>query len=364
VSTRLSHLLEYARVRQLGDLDGKTFSELAQFRNCGCKTMRELRRVLSGFQVQPKYPAIRCLLVPESLRGMNPLDFPLPKRVEGALRRRGVTRLGDLDGIAISMLRRFLKCKSGTVSALSRFVTLAARNEQVLCAGDFSPGNLPGLLKELERAVSGMPGRDRGVVMLRLGAGRDNRVWAVQEIAQRMRTSASQVSISLFRAWPAIGVAAGPGPAVQLKQLARFCREKVCPLTEPLLAQWMGDGELRRSLNPAFYLRLMRKLEPEIAAWPRGHRPVDTAKGPQRLILRALRDVLKNKAAGLSFKKTFEQIRGRPDMQNLSPKEFLDALEHARRVTVRLREPEEPWVSLNRKRRQAVKRERREMAEA
>ena len=51
VSVRLSHVFEYAKLKLLGDLHGKSHLEISGYRNCGRKTLEELRNLVREIQL-------------------------------------------------------------------------------------------------------------------------------------------------------------------------------------------------------------------------------------------------------------------------------------------------------------------------
>src|SRR6266446_6826453 len=50
------------------------------------------------------------LSVPATAHKLSPYDFPLSTRLTNVLKKRGITRLGELDGIALSDLQEFESC--------------------------------------------------------------------------------------------------------------------------------------------------------------------------------------------------------------------------------------------------------------
>lgn len=56
VSVRLQHVFEFKHFRLIGDLHGLSFSEIRSYRNCGKKTLDELRELVSTIQHSHQVP--------------------------------------------------------------------------------------------------------------------------------------------------------------------------------------------------------------------------------------------------------------------------------------------------------------------
>ena len=348
MSTRLAHVLQDAGIQRFGELEGWTYSRFCRLRNCGRKTIEELRELLGAADALAEPPPVRRLSVPASLQALSPFDLPVSLRLAAVLRENGVARLGDLDEMSIETVRQFNRCGGETALELRRLLDAVARSEPVLLAREFSPTEIPELLRDLTAALAELPLIKQEVVKPRLGGGVDGSRWPVSAIANALGTSVNQLSIALHRSWGSIRILAGPGPCAQLRRLAGFCQAKVCPLTVPLLSFWMrGQPVLhpKASTSLAFYLRLIRKLEPTVPAWPEGQSPGrhDRHQAP---ILRGLKVVLKQGPAVLPCKTAYERLLTLPTSREIAVADFLDALQHARTLGIRFPAPDQAEVGL------------------
>ena len=112
VSVRLQHIFEFKHLCLFGDLHGRSLSEIRGYRNCGKKTLDELRELVRAIQHSHQTPdangqadvlvheapptvAGGAIFVPVKLHELNVADLPLSIRLEGVLQRKGVRRLGD-----------------------------------------------------------------------------------------------------------------------------------------------------------------------------------------------------------------------------------------------------------------------------
>jgi hypothetical protein len=106
ISVRLAHVLQSESIQLIGELHGLTFSGFAARRNCGQKTLRELRELVRTLQLGqeptqttpvPRWPLqAGCFFVPTEGEQLNPFELPISRRLEHVLRLKGITRLGDL----------------------------------------------------------------------------------------------------------------------------------------------------------------------------------------------------------------------------------------------------------------------------
>mgnify|MGYP000437795680 CR=1 FL=1 len=107
LSVRLAKVLEAANVRLSGDLHGRSFTQFASVRNCGKKTIDELREIVRSLQVGGSEtlppPAVRrdpnVVQVSSGMRDVLLAELPLSVRLGGVLRAFGHVRLGDLHGV-------------------------------------------------------------------------------------------------------------------------------------------------------------------------------------------------------------------------------------------------------------------------
>ena len=348
VSTRLAHVLQDAGIQKVGELDGWTYSRLLRLRNCGRKTIEELRSLLANSDALATAPSLERLSVPVSLHAFSPFDLPVSTRLANVFRRNGIVCLGDLHGMPIEAVRRFSFRGNETANEVKALLEAVASSEAVLLAREFSPAQIPELLRALTGALSKLTLLKQEIVMMRLGGGGHGRRWAVSAITSAFGTGVNQVSITLHRSWEQIRILAGPGPCRQLRLLADYCQERVCPLTVPLLSFWLGGQTMSHhegSKTLAFYLRLMKKLEPAVPAWPDGQCP-DYHNRCAVPILKGLKVLLKQGPAVLPCKTAYERLITMPTTRDMSVSDFLDALQYTRALVVRFPAPDHPEVGL------------------
>jgi hypothetical protein len=92
MSVRLANVLDSRKIRLLGELNGLTYGQIRNYRNCGRKTLDELRALVgmicAGKLITPtdiigipsSSPAqVGCTFLPEEANKINVSDLPLPR---------------------------------------------------------------------------------------------------------------------------------------------------------------------------------------------------------------------------------------------------------------------------------------------
>ena len=144
VSVRLQHIFEYKRFRFLGDIQGISYAEFSKFRNCGKKTVAELRELVRTIQrtqpdaqlgaasqsnSAPFVPLVGdSLFVPASVRDLK-FGLPISVRLEGVMGRKRLIQLGDLHGISVNELKGIGNCGKATIAEIVRLIEKAAAGE-------------------------------------------------------------------------------------------------------------------------------------------------------------------------------------------------------------------------------------------
>src|SRR5260370_5375253 len=159
------------------------------------------------------------LSVPATAHKLSPYDFPLSTRLTNVLKKRGIARLGELDGIALSDLQEFESCGWKTAAELVRLTKRIAAGEFALSGQGLSAESLAAMLHKIEDLIAALPPREREMVLLRIGAGRDQRVWTLRKIGLRYHVTRERVRqvVDKMLAWVRAG--GGPGLAGQLGKI-------------------------------------------------------------------------------------------------------------------------------------------------
>ena len=298
----------------------------------------------------PKHPEPKpgvCISIPANVSHFNPLEFPSSARLEGLFRRKGIARLGDLHGVALEELRNFGNCGPRTIAELVHLLHRIGAGDYAVPEDSLSPANVADMLRKLDETIADLPGREREILLLRVGATKDGRFWTLRKVGNKFRLTRERVRQIMELILPHVRKAGGPGLAAQLRAIAATCTEKVCPLTPQLLAQWLPAGKAPGRYPLPVYVHLLGELHPEIPAWPSGqeHR-TDPRPGQQEVAVKALRNILQQGEWRLPLKAAYKRTTAQPNLHELSVADFLAGLKYARGLAVEFPKPNEPRVRL------------------
>lgn len=362
VSVRLGHVLESAKIKQLGDLHGARYSDFGHLRRCGHTTVRELERLVRRLQDNPagtddglpsdglELPAPRQFSVAPCARNLSPFDLLLSVRLRSALRKKGVKRLGDLDGMPE---RELLECGNFGGRSLRELRTLLARAargefaemvEQVPSGGPALEQKLGESLRRVDAFLAGLPARDRELLERRLGRAGTS-IPTLEELGTAHKLTRERVRQIVRNKLDLVRQALGPAFKVQIERLAEICLERVVPLTPTAVCGWLPTPwPLVRSA--AFYARLLGALCPALPAWPEGQKPRRYQPVQSRLITQGIRLTLEQGRPSLPLRECFVRLREAPGFRRLRPEEFLGVLKRSYDLRVVLDQPEAPEVGL------------------
>jgi hypothetical protein len=359
LSARLRHVLEHARCCFWGDIHGMSYAECGRWPNCGVKTVTELRELVRQIQgahlmahadaIPPQLPgpfaaaAGDWLIVPASVQDLNFCDLPLSVRLGKILAKRKVTRLGDLDGVPISELKATSNCGNGTMTELVNLIEKAA-------AGGFTtntdtsfawpPVDLAGFLDAL---ILELPARQVEILEERL-SGEKDLLQLLSEVGAKFKFTKERVRQIIDLAVAQLRRAGSRRLNAYLRKVEKACLQKVCPLTPALFKQWMGGKEGASRFSPGFYARLLCELNPAIPAW-RGRKQLFTKQGSRAGLIEAeLISLLKQRILPMALPEAFSLTKTK--VRDLNVREFLEMLQHRRKLQVEFHRPDRPTVVL------------------
>jgi hypothetical protein len=288
-----------------------------------------------------------CLSVPASVSHLNPFEFPSSARLEGLFRRKGVTRLGDLHGVALEDLRNFGNCGPRTIAELVDLIQQIGAGKYAIPEDCLAPASIADMLHQLDETIGDLEPREQEILLLRLGGAKSGRAWTLKKVGNKYHLTRERVRQIMELILPLVRKAGGPGLAAQLRAIAATCAEKVCPLTPQLLSQWLQAAKLSGRFPLPVYVRLLGELHPEIPAWPAGqeHR-TDPRPGLQEVAMKTLRNILQQGEWRLPLKAAFKRTTAQINLRDLSVVDFLTGLKHARGLAVEFPKPDRPLVRL------------------
>lgn len=284
ISARLSHIFAYKELKTFGDLHGLRLSEIRNYRNCWRHTILELEALVKEVQgtltdsdlrqrpayTEPPPPPPNLFSVPPVARDLTPLDLPLSVRAENSLKKLGIQRLEDLEGVTMSKLKDLKYCGKWTIREIQTLLQRAGTGEF-----SFTPETLQkmtsfDLLAQMDERLGKLPQRDLEIVALRLGGS--------GQPPATLATIGAQFNITRERVRQIVPKVLGKfvrceGPIIKalLNRMAATCHNRVHPLTPALLLKWAPKPWPLR-YKPAFYLRVIAVMRLDVSPWPEGQK--------------------------------------------------------------------------------------------
>jgi hypothetical protein len=254
---RLRHVLE-ANIRRLGELHGRRFAEVAEWRNCGPGTVADLKKLVRRLQPDDAPPSVEAnadlLVVPPSARDLLLAELPLTVRLDAVLQKCGFETLGDVDGADVQKLLAMKNCGPGTIQKLKEVIRRAG-------AGEFSAppkkdllSNLRQMALAIDHSFARLSKRDQTIYQARL-PGLKNWPRTLQDIATEYRMTRERVRQIVNEATKKIKRGGGPQLGRAIEALAAACEKKSTPLTQPRMAEMLETCGLSRP--PQFYLGVL-----------------------------------------------------------------------------------------------------------
>jgi hypothetical protein len=360
-SARLQHVFEYKKLKLASDLHGLAFSEFAKWRNCGWKTVAELRALVRA--IQHGHPATMSVgqtgvlpgttspvvagafRIPASLHNLSVSDLPLSVRLKGTLQRKRVRRLGDLQGVGVRDLKAIGNCGSKTILELAHLIEQAT-------TGKFAPAGEVAwdpveMVNTLDTLVADLPERNRKLLLLRLG-GNTDQVPTLKELGATFLLTRERVRQIAARSIEAISMRGSRRLKSYLQHVERYCGEKVCPLTPALLRNWLEQSSRETRFTLAFYVRLLAELNSSIPAWPGGHDASTSRIGRSEKIECALEALLRAGFQAKPLSEVLSRLRTKGQSRKVTAAKFLATLQHSPRFKVEFPQADAPVVRLAR----------------
>ena len=355
VSVRLANVLEAAHLRLIGDLHGLSYEQFSRFRNCGRKTVAELRDIVRHLQFsngenppfdwQPTDGSPNILKISDSAHAFKLVELPLSVRLQNALNQRGLTTLGDVHDLDVRELLKIQNCGRKCIVELRALI-------QAVDEGQFSPTQTDQVgvsLREIAQAIdSGLRNlapRDTNLFQARL-FGNSGRPRTLEDVGKEYHITRERVRQIVNKIVHGIRLSGGPKLARALEAVARECQNRVCPLTPELFCHWITDAKDLLLHEADFYVRILDDMEQTIPAWPKG----STREGSDDPLLESLDEALQTWLRECDGQPTtaqaWTQLRRQHDLRKLSAGAFLAGLRRSQNVLVDLADPESPMLQL------------------
>lgn len=356
LSVRLRNILKIKNILILSDLNGLNYQDIIKYRNCGRKTVIELRELVrelqtgtTNFTTRPTAVEsinVSIFVVPISARDFLLSELPLSVRLEKVLRRQGYNKLSDINGVEINNLFYAENCGKKSINELQELIRRAS-------AGEFTPmdvADLPTVLNQIAASIdSGLDKflpRNRKIFEERIG-GKIIGPRTLEDIAQEFGVTRERVRQITKKSFQTIRRNGGLKLKIALQSLARECEQRVCPLTQDLFTKWLGHTTTN-ARDSLFYVRVLDTLESSVPAWPVG----STREGgddPQTpLIQSAVENWIQKTGHHPTTAETYDYLRQQPNLKNLHVATFLAAIRIARKLIIDFPEADRPQFRLRR----------------
>ncbi len=355
LSVRLANVLEAANVRLSGDLHGRSFAEIARVRNCGKKTIDELREIVRSLQVGgsegPPPPVVRhdpnVLQVSSGIREVLLTEIPLSVRLGNVLRAFGHVRLGDLHGINTNDLLAVRNCGRKCIVELRELLRSAEGGEFTATpVGDFGE-SLRVVARAIDQALKKVGARNRQIFEQRL-FGNDGEPRTLEDVGDEFGMTRERVRQIVKQVLAGIRLSGGPILARAIEALAEECDARVIPLTPELFTQRIGTEISGGERTAHFYVRVLDYLAPALPSWP----PGSTREGSDDPQVDAVHDEivewLRTSGAQPTAAEALAHMRTQPTWKKLPTSVFLTALRRSRKLIVNFPEPDHPRLQLRR----------------
>jgi len=355
LSVRLANVLEAANVRLSGDLHGRSFTQIAGVRNCGKKTIDELREIVRSLQIggseAPPPPALRrdpnVLQVSSGIREVLLSEVPLSVRLGNVLRAFGHVRLGDLHGVNTSDLAKVRNCGRKCIVELRELLQSAEAGEfTAKPVGDFAE-SLRVVARAIDYGLKKVGARNRKIFEQRL-FGNDGEPRTLESVGDEFGMTRERVRQIVKLVLARIRLGGGPALARAIEALAKECEARVIPLTPELFLQLVGAESSCGEQTAHFYVRMLDYMAPALPAWA----PGSTREGSDDPQVKAVDDEieewLRTTGAQPTAAEAIAHLRAQPTWKKLPTSLFFTALRRSRKVVVNFPEPDHPRLQLRR----------------
>lgn len=370
-SVRLRNVLQKLNCLKLGDLHRQSYENIFLLKNCGGKTLLELRDFIVKLHSADSDQLLSVLLevgkkekrnelrpamfyIPQDFRGLQISSFPLSTRLANVLRDLGIRLVGDLHGFHSVKLMTLNNCGRKTVLELNEFIdkiqkgkhgTKSPYPEFVLIPQELS---LIQFIEYVDRFFNELPSRKQKILSLRFG-GESEEPLTLEEIGGKYgitRERVRQIESGILKR---LDTLLGEAGKFLFDKLYRDCLTSICPLTPQLLAFWTQKEPCDFVRSPSFYIRILEEFAPNIPTLTKGpNKPKQLKNKRTTKICLEVRNLLSSKATTMSSKEIFEKLK--TTINNLTENEILDALLFSNFVSLHFDSPNKPAAKFTGKR--------------
>lgn len=349
--TRAQNVLKSIGAKTLGNLDGMAFETLLQSKNCGFKTYERIVQLVEPFQQKGEVADVFLkgwlsssqevvVNVPDEAKDWLINQLPFSVRLRHMMQKLKCKVLGDLQGRAYKELSQLPNCGARTVFELRQFIGKIQRGE--FGVESEYPGQTPAafLVSKIDAYVASLAGRDRTILMDRVGA--KGVPLTLLKVGQKFKMTRERIRQIIAIHVDGIVRFGGPPFSKHVETLTQELTQEVLPLTPELLRHLIGP-QAKPAYNLGFYIRLLGWISPKLAVWPTGQTPTAYRSPAQEKIISALISWFEGRKGSASTKEAYQGIVA--GGTKCSSFDFLQALSYAAEFGIQFDDPSGPRIS-------------------
>jgi len=353
ISIRLANVLRNNKYFVLGDLDNQSYDNLQKIRNCGRKTINELKSLISEINsgkeehtnstlIKPITPTInfKKIYIPENLHGIALSEIPFSIEIENYFKNCGFKLLGDIHEKSYEILDNFSGRK---ISEFIAFINLCRKSEITILSYIKEVLILSFLINYIDNFLSELSLRDKTIFMKRYG-GYADRQMTLEQIGIEIGVTRERIRQLSDRILRKLSYSLRHYCSELIKHMEKTLNNHICPLTFDLLSYFVKKGNIKHAYPLFFYLTLFEETIREISTWPGGQRPGKISE-KSRIILSELAGLIASGRSEISFSEAFNKLKRYLPTFYFNEVEFLSAIKSSKFFTAenKLFDDEPPW---------------------
>jgi hypothetical protein len=351
LSKRATSALTRMGIQKLGDLDGFACDKLLLMKNCGSKTYNEIVRLVDKYTPGSRPAAVssnppaspdvgRLIAVPEYARSWSIQQLPLSVRLDHVLQKLNCRILGDLHGMTYNNLLDIPNCGVRTQVELQQLIAQVEKGEFSLANKEANQPPVAFLVERIDAAVNQLSPKWRQIFLERLGG--TGQPMALAEVGRKFNMTRERVRQIVDMLITRVMRSGGPAFVNALQNLGTESNRQLWPLTPQLFKELIAEKQVQATYSPAFYIRLLGWLSPELSAWPGGQTPTALRTPELERIIMRLKKWFDGKNVPVPFLDAYQGIQG--EDFSCAPVKFMEALRYAAEFEITLDAPRNPLV--------------------
>lgn len=345
LSVRLTTVLNKLNIITIRDFKNYTLCEIQSTKNCGHKTIEELRHLIDNFEneiwvkqiieenltfllAQNEKEKIR---IDSSVKDISISCLALSVRLTNVLRKLNVDTLGDLEKFSIQNIKQSKNIGKKTVEELRTFLNRIGQASNLETLVGTIIENLPteldlnDLISFINRFLNGLPEREREIFLYRLGGTSDEKIFTLDEVGEKFaltRERVRQIEGNIIRKLNSRLTGISERALEKIKLASEMA---ICPVSVRFLIYLTGNNYEIFIYPPNFYLHLLKKLSPEIFIFAGNRTTVQSTKNVTELS-KKIKSFLDEETHFLTLAEVFEQLNFYLVSNSFTINDFFEAI--------------------------------------